>query len=206
MKAVTLAGALTLVLLAVPALAQDPPATQQKPPAQQPAQKPAAPAAQPAPPPKPFPEGAKIAYVDIQRIAAESKEGQAASKKVADLQQQKLAELNEKNKQLQTAQTKLQSGGLLSDDARAQVQKEVDRLQIEIQRAQQDAQTAVDELEGELQRDFQRKLMPVIEQVATERQLLMLFTAEAGIVWADRGLDLTADVIKRFDAPAAPAK
>ena len=62
--------------------------------------------------------------------------------------------------------------------------------------------------------DFQRKLTPVIQQVAQEKGLeLLLSRADAGIVWADQGLDLTAEIIRRFDAattgakpPAAPAK
>jgi Skp family chaperone for outer membrane proteins len=209
MKAVTLAGALALVLFTVPVLhaQQTPPPAQQKPPAQQPpAQKPAQPApAQPAQPPRPFPEGAKMAYIDVQAIANQSREGQAATKKVQDLEQKKLAELNEKNKALQTVQAKLNQGGnVLSDEARAQATKEADRLQVDIQRMQQDAQAEVDELRNTLQREFQRKLMPVIQQLATEKALHFLFSADAGIVWADTGLDLTAEVIKRFDA--APVK
>ncbi len=206
MKARTLGGALTLVLFAVPVFAQQkPPAT--PPPAAAPAQKPPAPAAQPAQPPRPFPEGAKIAFIDIQRIANESREGQASTKRVQDLEQKKLADLNDKNKALTAAQQKQQAGGLLSDAARAQLQKEIDRMQVEIQRAQQDAQSEVDDLRNSLQNDFRNKLMPIINQVATERQLHYILSADAGIVWADTGLDLTAEVIKRFDsAPATPPK
>ena len=39
-----------------------------------------------------------------------------------------------------------------------------------------------------------------------ERKITILFSqADAGIVYADPGLDLTADVIKRFDAAAPSA-
>jgi Skp family chaperone for outer membrane proteins len=65
-------------------------------------------------------------------------------------------------------------------------------------------------LQQELQAEFQRKLIPVINAVATERGLHMVFSqADSGLVWADTGLDITADVIRRFDAAvgaAAPAK
>jgi outer membrane protein len=197
MKSATLAGALALVLFAVPAFGQ------QKPPVQQPpVQKPPAPI-QPTTPPPPFPAGATIAYVDIQRVASESKEGQASTQKVQALEQKKLNDLTERNKQLTAAQQKMQSGSLLSDEARAQTQKEIDRLNLEIQRGQQDAQAEVDELRNQLQRDFQRKLMPVITKLATEKSLQFLFSADAGIVWANPALDLTVEVIKRFDAAVA---
>src|SRR3954470_22983565 len=85
----SLLGAALLALTAGTALAQTPAAPApgtQKPTAPAPATPPAAPAAQapppsPATPPKPFPEGAKIAYVNVQAIASNSVEGKAATSK-----------------------------------------------------------------------------------------------------------------------------
>jgi outer membrane protein len=216
MRRFTVAVGLSLALGAgVPtfALAQAKPTTPapaaQKPATQAaPAQKPAAPAApQAAPvPPRPFPEGAKIAYINIPRIAAESAEGKASTAKINALREKKLAELNVKNKQLETAQQKLNSGGLLSEEARAATQKDVERLQVEVQRLQQDAEAEMQELQQQLQLDFQRKLSPMIQQIATEKQLYILLSqTDAGMVWADSGLDLTVEIIKRFDAAMAGA-
>jgi outer membrane protein len=194
------------VLIAAAAFAQQPPPQTQQPPA--PAQKPAAQAAPAPPPAKPFPEGSKIAFIDVQRIATESAEGKAAAARITDLQQKRTNELAAKNKTLEAAQQKLSSGGaLMSEDARATLQKDIEKQQVDIQRAQQDAQGELDELNRQLQADFQRKLAPVIQQVAVERSLFILFSrADAGIVWADNALDLTSDVVKRFDAAMAAAK
>ncbi|RPJ78939.1 MAG: OmpH family outer membrane protein, partial [Acidobacteria bacterium] len=206
MKVATLVGLLGLALVAAPAIAagqqqQQTPPQQAAPPEQQ---KPATPPPAAKPAPKPFPEGARIAFVDIQRIANESRDGQAATKKVQDLEQRKLAELGEKNKALQAAQEKLNTGGnVMSDDARARLSKDIERQQVDIQRAQQDASTEVEEMRQQLQLDFQRKLVPVLQQVAQEKNLHFLFAAEAGIVWADPGLDLTSEIIQKFDAAAA---
>jgi len=214
MRRFTVAVVLSLALGAIPtfALAQakptTPPAATQKPATPPPAaaQAPAPPAA-PATPPRPYPEGAKIAYMNIPRIAAESAEGKASTTRVNALREKKLADLNGKNKQLETAQQKLNSGGLLSEDARAATQKEVERLQVEIQRLQQDAEAEMQDLQQSLQLEFQRKLSPVIQQVATERGLhILLSQTDAGMVWAEPGLDLTNEIIKRFDAATATAK
>jgi outer membrane protein len=206
MRATCVTVALSVVLLAGPVLAQTPAAGQAAP-APAPAQ--AAPAAQPAP--RPFPEGAKLAFLNIQRLAAESAEGRAATTKVKALNDKKVQDLAERNKNLQATQQKLQqSGGVLSDAARGQLEKDAERMQVEIQRFTQDAQAEVNELQQELQAEFQRKLIPVINAVATERGLHMVFSqADSGLVWADTGLDITADVIRRFDAAvgaSAPAK
>jgi outer membrane protein len=172
-----------------------------------PSGQPPAPAQQPAPPsPRPFPEGAKIAFVDLQTIAANSIEGKAATAKVQQLNQKKLQELNEKNKALQEKQQKLQQSlTVLSDQARSQLEKEIEKMQVDIQRFTQDAQAEVQDLQQDLQLEFQRKLMPIIEQVALDKGLHMVFSTDAGIVWADRGLDITSEVIKRFDAAVSAA-
>ena len=71
----------------------------------------------------------------------------------------------------------------------------------DIQFFQQDANTELQELQNQLQAEFQEKLNPVLEQVATEKGLHMLIDiANSGAVWANSGLDLTAEVIRRFDA------
>ena len=209
LKTVMVAAALGIVLGAGPAFAQTQPPTKPAAPAPQtPAtQAPAPPAAQtppaPAPaPPKPFPEGAKIAYINVQAIASNSAEGKAATTKLDELRKKKTAELGDKNKQLQALQTKLQQGGsVLNEQARAQLDKDIEKLNREIQFFQQDAQTELQELQNQLQQDFQEKLNPILEQIGTEKGLHMLLDiGNSGAVWANTGLDLTAEVIKRFDA------
>jgi outer membrane protein len=219
MRRFTVAVILSLALGAVPTIARaqakpptTPPPATQKPPTPPPAVATpppavaAPPAAQPAPPPRPFPEGAKVAFINVPRIASESVEGKASTGRVTALREKKLAELGAKNKQVETAQAKLSSGALLSDEARAVTQKEIDKLNVEIQRMQQDAEAEMQDLQQQLQLDFQRKLGPIIQQIALEKGLHMLLSTEAGLVWAEPSLDLTAEIIKRFDAVTAVVK
>ena len=192
------AVALSVVLAAAPTFAQTPAP-----------QAPAQPA--PAAPARPaFPEGTKYAFVNIQQIAAESAEGKTATSRVQALNQQKVNELNEKNKTLLATQQKLEAGGnVLSVQAAAQLQKEIERQQIDIQRFTEDAQQELAGLQQQLQEEFERKLTPVLDQGARETGLHMLFSmVDSGLVWGDPSLDITADVIVAFNAaptPAAPA-
>ena len=200
--AIVAAAAALITLAPVVSTAQTPP--QQTPPAQ----KPPAPAAAPAPAPKPFPAGAKIAFVDLQRIATESAEGKASTARIQALNQKKVSELNERNKELQAAQQKLVAGALLTDAARAQIQKEIDRLNRDIQRFTQDAQAEVEELQQQVQMEFQRKLMPIIELVAVDKGVQIVFANDNGVVWGDAAVDVTSEVIRRFDGAmgVAPPK
>jgi outer membrane protein len=211
------------VLAGVPSYAQTPPA--QQPPAQQPpAPKPAAPTTQqppaqpaakpaapaPAPPaaPRPFPEGAKIAYVVLQRIVNESAEGKAASGQIQALQQKKATELNDKNKQLQTIQQRLEKeGSVMNATTQADLTKQAEKLNVEIQRFTQDAQQEIQDLQNQLQSQFQQKIDPIIAQIGAEKGLHFIFNGpDSGLVWADTGLDISADVIKKLDAGFKPAK
>jgi Skp family chaperone for outer membrane proteins len=199
MKGFVFGSALTLLVTAMPFAAQAPDAQQS---AQKPAeQKPAAPAQTP-PPPKPFPEGAKVAFVVLQRIVNESAEGKAASAQIQALQQKKANELNEKNKQLQSLQQKLEKeASVMSASATADLQKQAERMQVEIQRFTQDAQQEIADLQNTLQQQFQQKIDPILAEVGQEKGLHFIFNGpDSGLVWADLALDISAEVIKKLDA------
>lgn len=172
-------------------------------------QKPTTPPAAPAPqPPRPFPEGAKFAFVDIQVIASASAEGKAATAKLDELRKKKNSELQSKATAIKGMEDKLNAGGsVLSDSARTQLQKDIDKAKRDLEYAQSDAQTEVQDLTNQLQEEFQTKLNPILEQVRADKGLLMIFSSrDAGIVAADLGLDLSEEVVKRFDASKTGAK
>jgi outer membrane protein len=146
--------------------------------------------------------------VNLQAIAQMSSDGKAANAKVQALAQKKQTEGAAKAKVLQDNQQKLQTGGtLLNDQARAQLEKDIERQTVEGQRFEQDAQAELTELQQQLQQEFQRKLLPVLEQLSKEKGLQALLSAgDSGVVWADPGLDLTLEAVKKMDASAAGQK
>src|SRR4051812_37701627 len=173
-----------------------------------PAQAAPPPQAAPAPqPPAPFPQGAKVAFVNLQAIAQYSVDGKAANAKVQALAQKKQTEGADKAKQLQANQQKLQtSGSVMNDAARAQLEKDIERQTVEGQRFEQDAQAELTELQQELQREFQTKLMPILTDLSKEKGLQALLSAgDSGVIWADPGLDLTLEAVKKMDAASKPA-
>jgi Skp family chaperone for outer membrane proteins len=225
MKGLALA-ALALVLSATSAFAQaagqpagqaparpaQPAQTTPRPATPTPAPAPATPApaapAQAVPPQAPFPAGAKAGFVNLQAIAQMTSEGKAAAAKVNALAQKKQTEGADKAKALQANQAKLQtSGTVMSDTARAQLEKEIERQTVEGQRFEQDAQAELNELQQELQQQFQAKLLPILVDLSKEKGLQVLFSAgDAGVIWIEPGIDLTMEAVKRMDsAPAKPA-
>jgi outer membrane protein len=201
MRVLTLATAFGLSVLALPAAAQT--TTPGQAPAGQTEPVPPAPV---APLPPPFPAGAKFAYVDLQRVAAESVEGQAANAKVQEFSEGVFAEIEAKNVTLQASQQKLQEGQtILSPDVRVQLQRDIDKMLLDIERFSQDAEVEVNALQQTLQIEFQQKLMPIIDQVANEKQLHFIFSlVDSGLVWWARSLDVTDEIIRQFDASGRP--
>jgi outer membrane protein len=218
MRGSAIAASLALSLMAMsaaPVFAQPAPAPAPARPAQPapaapatpaPAQPPTAPALAPQPP-APFPAGAKVAYFNPQAVFQSSADGKAAVSRVNALIQKKQTENADKAKLLQGNQQKLQtSGSVMNEAARTQLEKEIERQTKDAERFQQDAQAEINELQQEVQNEFVKKLSPIIEQLATEKGLHIVFNAvESGIAWAAPGLDLTADVVKKLDAVAKPA-
>ena len=165
-----------------------------------------------------------MAYVDLQRVAAESNVGQQANTRVQALSEEKGGEIELKtaelqgritalNEQLQELQQKLLQGqNIMSAEARLELQRQASKLQVDIQRTtqdaqaeaerlQQDAEAEVQQLQQELQIEFQKRLVPVIEQVAADRGLSFIFSAsEGGLIWADTSLDLTDELIELLNA------
>ena len=220
MRGFAIAVAAAFVVSASPVFAQaqagQAPATRPAAPAQPPATaRPAQPApAQPAPAqatptppapvpqPVPFPAGAKVGFVNLQAIAQLSADGKAAAAKVNALAQKKQTEAADKAKALQTNQQKMEtSGSVMSDAARTQLQKDIERQTVEGQRFEQDAQAELNELQQQLQQEFQGRLMPVLESISKEKGLQVLFSAgDSGVIWAEPGIDLTLEAVKRLDA------
>ena len=197
-----------IALSAAPVLAQT--AAPAKPAAQTAAPaKPAAPAAAapaPAPaPPAPFPAGAKIAFFNPVAVFQNSVEGRASVGRVNALIEKKQKENADKAKLLQGNQQKLQtSGSVMNETARVQLEKEIEKQTKDAERFQQDAQAEINELQQEVQNEFVKKLQPIVDSIALEKGLQIMFnTSEAGIAWATPGLDLTADVIKKLDTKLA---
>ena len=157
-------------------------------------------------PPAPFPAGAKIAFFNPQAVFQASADGRAGVARVNALIQKKQTENADKAKLLQGNQQKLQtSGSVMNEAARVQLEKEIEKQTKDAERFQQDAQAEINELQQEVQNDFVKKLSPIVEQLAVEKGLHLVFNAsESGIAWATPGLDLTGDVIKKLDALAKP--
>jgi Skp family chaperone for outer membrane proteins len=197
MNRLMIASAVGALLLSGTAAAQAP----QTPAA--PATAPAAPApAQTSAAPAPFPADAKIGYVDPQLVLSNSASGKAGMAQLEQLVQKKQAEIAAKNTEIQKLSQEIQANqSVWSAAVNSQKQAELTKQQNELQFMRTQAETETDALEQQMLREFQDKVIPLIETIRAEKGLWVILTNGAGSVVAlDPRLDLSAEVVRRLDA------
>ena len=152
-------------------------------------------------------EGAKLGMINSQEILDKSAEGkralaqlQAADKKYTD----QVTQLDEQIKQLQNRLTSQRL--TLTPDAAAAIQADIQKKQTDRQRTAEDATAAMRQLQSTTLEKLQAELLPIIEQVRKDMGFDLVFdVTKGGVIYINPALDVTAEIIKRYDALRAPA-
>jgi outer membrane protein len=155
----------------------------------------------------------KLGYVDIQRAINETAEGQAAKKKLKGMFDARQKELDEKQQDLKKMKEELdKQRTLLKQDVIAAREKDLQDKFVQLQGTYVRLQKELSEREGEMMKGIVGKMQGVIGQIAQQENFtVVLEKTESSILWAKPSLDLTNEVIRRYNssagsAPAAPAK
>jgi outer membrane protein len=151
----------------------------------------------------------KVAVMDFQKAVTENSEGKKAQEKFTAELNKRQAEFEAKQKQMTEAQTKLQNGDkALNDTAKADLAKQIDKLNTELQRMNDDVQKELGDLQQQLFRPIFEKVQDVVKSYSTENGFAVVFDlssqANSIIHWSDVA-DITTEIIRRFDANAAKA-
>ena len=145
----------------------------------------------------------KIAVIDIERIAAESNEGKALFEELRTENDKLQEESRRLQQEIQDMQAKLNSE-ILSQDARVRLQRDVERKRTDAQRWLEDAQAAFEAKRQDGEAKFQEKLAPVVEQVAREQGIGLIFRITPGLTFVlDPALDISPLIVQKLDETSA---
>src|SRR5207253_5986949 len=112
----------------------------------------------------------RIAIVDFEKAVVESAEGKKSSEKFNAALKGKQAEAEKRQKELEDAQKKLQTQErTLSETAKANLQRDIDRRTTELQRINEDAQKELQSLRDELLRPIAERASGILNGIAAER-------------------------------------
>ena len=149
-----------------------------------------------------FAQGPKIGYVDLQKALNEVSEGKKAKKKLkADFDKKQKA-LNKQQEELKTMQKDLeQNGMMLSDEAKRAKAMEFQKKMYELQQTYGKMQGELAQAEAKATKKIFDKMGVIISEIAKEKGYdLVLERTESAILFAADGMDLTGELIKRYNA------
>lgn len=153
-----------------------------------------------------LPAGAKIGFVDLQKVFRDSELGKQAQTRVRAFNEKLFANLSARDKEIQGLSEKIKTQQNVIDASVLRTwNADLARLQREAQFAQQEAQVQSDQLQQEVLADFEKKVRPVIDQLRTEQGLhaILGIEADAGgltLLSNEPGLELSDELVRRLNA------
>jgi len=150
----------------------------------------------------------KIGIVNSNEVLEKSIEGkkiiaqvEAKNKK----NQERLAKIDDDIRKLQT---KLNTQRLtLTNEAMMQLNSDLQRKQTERKRFAEDSYNDMQEFTARLFQRVQSELLPIIEQVGKEKNLDLIFDLlKSGTIYFNPAINITEEVIKKYDASKASQK
>ena len=144
----------------------------------------------------------KIGSVDIQKAVNESQAGKEAKQALSKEVEKYQGLIAERQKELQGMKESLEKQGLiLTPEARATREKELQTRLRDFQRWGEDLQNELNQKRGQMERNIFISLQKVIQKVgADEGYTLILEKNETIVLFASKSTDITDLVIKAFDA------
>jgi outer membrane protein len=142
-----------------------------------------------------------VAVIDVQVLVQDSTAGKEAQARLGKLRDEKTAQgkkLQEERdgltKQLETQRA------TLTDAKVAELQKQIEDKDISLRRFADDAQQQVQEATRKELAKLEKKIMPIINEIGREKKYTLIFNKfQAGLVFADEAVDITDEVLKRFN-------
>ena len=147
----------------------------------------------------------KIAYVDLLKFMSKSKKVLVRQKKMQDLQKKKRDELIKLQGDIKKLQEELKKQGpMLKQETLKLKERKIQHMAIDLRTMEQQAKADLEAESRENQRIIMRNLSKVVSDIRAHKKYAFIFKA-AALLSADDAMDITEEVIKRYDSMAEAA-
>ena len=145
---------------------------------------------------------AKIAVVDFQRAINEVKEGATAKTKLESMFKEKKLAIEQMEVDLRAKDEEYKKQAvILSDAARQQKEQELMQLQMQYQQVYMQSEQEMQQAYAVIMEELISKMRDLAEEIGKEKGFTLIVEAtEGGVVYFDTSLDITDELIKRYDA------
>jgi Skp family chaperone for outer membrane proteins len=158
----------------------------------------------------------KVGVINIQEAIGASAEGKKAFADLSKKYQPRQQELQRLQQEIQALQDQLTKGAnTLSDEEQRRLGRDIEDKQKLLKRSSEDAQADFGADRDEAIRRIGQKMVHIISEYAQQNGYsLIVDDAQIPVYYASKDIDITEEVVKRFDAanpapeaaaPAAPA-
>lgn len=150
----------------------------------------------------------KVGVLNVRQAIVTTAEGKQASSELQGQFASRQTDLENLNKQINDIRQRLQANqDKLSPEEAQRLQRQGEALAKQLQRKQEDYQEDVNAAQQEVIDRIGRKMMDVLDRYARENAYTAIFdsSAQGAPIYVSNGVDVTPDIIKRYDQ-AYPAK
>lgn len=153
---------------------------------------------------------AKLAWMNLETAILSCDEGQSLFREIQKFVDDKNAELDGMKKEADNLRNQLNvQGSKLTDEARTDLQDQVESKELLLQRFQQDTQKEIENRKTRAANHIGNKMQPLVEKIAKAKGIsaVMIFNPSRD-AYIDPSLDITEEVIASYNLsyPASTSK
>lgn len=143
----------------------------------------------------------KVAVIDVQRVVSESDPGKEALQQLKTLQDAKVAEGQTLQQEITALQEQINKQRFtVSEDKLAEMSKQLEDKNIAMRRFEDDAKRELEDARRRQLGGLEAKILPIINTIGQEQGFTLIFNKfQSGLVYADDAVDITDQVIQRFN-------
>ncbi|MDD8020372.1 MAG: OmpH family outer membrane protein [Acidobacteriota bacterium] len=147
----------------------------------------------------------KTAIIDSQKAFDRSAEGRKAVALLQEKEDEIKAAIKEREQEINSLRNKLDSQRLtLNQEALSQLQLEIDIKEAEKNKYEQDSSAEFNQFKTRLIKKIRDDLLAIVEGLVKERDYELVFDlSSSGLIYFQPALDITEEVIKRYDEAAS---
>lgn len=143
----------------------------------------------------------KIAVVNLQQIAIQSKAGIEAGETLKKLEEKSVNQIKKKEEEVKKLADEInKQKSSLSQNALNSKNMELNRKSVELERLQKDLQTEFQQKYAAQLEAISQELDPVVKDYAKEKKFDIIFILQPGMVaYYNDSIDITKEILSRFD-------
>lgn len=144
----------------------------------------------------------KIGVVDVQQVLNQSQRGMAVKQRLEQERAGRQRDIDARQQDLQKLQQDLEKqAAVLSEQAKREKREALERRVRDVRRMAEDANRELEKRVREAEVEITREIFGVIQEYGRD-QAYSAILERSNIVFASQAVDITPEIIKRFDAKA----